>query len=195
MKLYENAESGNCYKVKLLLTQLGKPFEVVHVDLDGERPEPVLEGNPIGRVPTLVLDDGRILGESNAILLYLARGSAFLPDDPFEQAKVHLWMFFEQNLHEPNIAVVRRWVHHKRNADQQEQVLAAKRAGGEAALATMDAHLAQNAFFAGERYTVADISLYGYTHVAHEGGFDLARYPAVQGWLERVKQQPGHVPM
>ncbi|ANM29977.1 hypothetical protein ABI59_10940 [Acidobacteria bacterium Mor1] len=195
MKLYENARSGNCYKVKLLLSQLGKPFEVVHVELEGDRPAPVAEGNPIGRVPTLVLDDGTHLGESNAILLYLARGSAFLPDDPIEQARVHQWMFFEQNLHEPNIAVVRRWVHIDHNADQQGDVFAVKKAGGEAALATMDRHLQRHAFFAGERYTVADISLYGYTHVAHEGGFDLGAYSAVKEWLARVKEQPGHVPM
>ena len=195
MKLYENARSGNCYKVKLLLRQLGKPFEVIHVELEGDRPAPVAEGNPIGRVPTLVLEDGTHLGESNAILLFLARGSAYLPDDPIEQARVHQWMFFEQNLHEPNIAVVRRWVHIDRNADQQGDLFAVKKAGGEAALATMEKHLQRNAFFAGERYTVADISLYGYTHVAHEGGFELDAYPAVQAWLGRVKAQPGHVPM
>ena len=148
--------------------------------------------NPALRVPTLVLDDGRPLGESNAILWYLGDGTRYAPTDRFERAQVLQWQFFEQYDHEPHVAVARFWLHYK-GGEVDKTALAARHAGGYKALDAMEAHLKDRAFLVSERYTLADIALYAYTHVADEGGFDLGRYPAIRSWLGRVASQPGHV--
>jgi glutathione S-transferase len=150
--------------------------------------------NPALRVPTLVFDDGRVLAESNAIIFYLAEGTPYLPDDRFERAQALQWQFFEQYSHEPYIAVLRFWLH-VAHLSIPEPELEAKRRGGEAALAALERHLESRSFLVGERYTIADISLYAYTHVADEAGFQLARFPAIGRWMERVSGQPGHVPI
>jgi glutathione S-transferase len=194
--LYDSAVSGNCYKVRLLLAQLGLPYErrdVDVVDRSGRR-DLLGELNPGLRVPTLVLDDGRPLGESGAILVYLAEGTHYVPEDRYLRAQVLQWLFFEQYSHEPYIAVVRFWLTLAPSRPPDDEV-EARREGGRAALAAMERHLATRAFLVGEAYSVADIALYAYTHVAHEGGFDLAPYPAVRTGLGRVASQPGHVPI
>ena len=193
IKLFESAVSGNCYKVRLLLTQLGIEFERQELSVfdRSDRPD-VLGGlNPALRVPTLVLDDGRTLGESNAILWYFADGTDYVPTDAFERAQVMQWQFFEQYDHEPNIAVARFWELADLHPPAAERE--AKRTGGERALAAMEGHLAGREFLVGDRYSIADISLYAYTHVAPEGGFTLEPYPAVREWLARVATQPGHI--
>jgi glutathione S-transferase len=196
MRLYDYLPSGNGYKVRLLLHQLTIPFERVEMNIvRGETRTPeFLAKNPNGRIPLLELDDGSHLAESNAILCYLADGTPFLPADRLERARVLQWMCFEQYSHEPNIATVRFW-YHTELTDERRAMLPAKRAQGEAALAVMDGHLRGRRFFVGESYSIADIALYAYTHVADEGGFDLEPYPAVRAWLERVRAQPGHVPI
>jgi glutathione S-transferase len=197
LRLYNSGVSGNCYKVRLLAAQLGLPLELVEMDvLDrSDRPE-VLGGlNPALRVPTLVLDDGRALGESGAILCYLAEGTPFLPDDRYQRAQVLQWLFFEQYDLEPNIAVARFWLAVSGTPERWAAELPAKQEAGHRTLAAMERHLAEHAFLVGERYTVADIALYGYTSVAGEGGFELGRFPAVQTWLARVAAQPGHIPI
>jgi glutathione S-transferase len=191
--LYDNGVSGNCYKVRLLFAHLGVEYERRELDVidRSNRPE-VLGGlNPALRVPTLILDDGRVLAESNAILFYFAEGTGYLPEDRFERAQVLQWMFFEQYSHEPFIAVARFWTHAGITPSQSE--LEAKQSGGIAALRALEGHLNNRAFLVGERYSIADISLYAYTHVADEGGFELKPYPAIRSWLERVAAQPGHV--
>jgi glutathione S-transferase len=193
MLLYDSRVSGNCYKVRLLLAQLGLEYERVEVDVvdRSNRPE-VLGGlNPALRVPTLVFDDGRSLGESNAIMWYLADGTPFVPTDQFERAQVLQWQFFEQYDHEPNVAVARFWLT-KRPGEVDPERLAAWHVGGYRALDAMERHLDGNEFLVGGRYSLADIALYAYTHVAGEGGFELDRYPAIRAWLARVAAQPGH---
>jgi glutathione S-transferase len=165
--------------------------EVDVVDRSG-REELLGELNPALRVPTLVLDDGRALGESGAILWYLAAGTPYVPEDAFAAAKVLQWMFFEQYSHEPYIAVVRFWVAFS-DAPPPAREIEARRRLGYTALEAMERSLAQHTYLVGERYSIADIALYAYTHVAHEGGFDLAPYPAIGAWLQRVSSQPGHV--
>jgi len=196
LRLYDYLESGNAYKVRLLLHQLGLPFERVDVDiLKGEsRTQAFLKRNPNGRIPLLELEDGTCLAESNAILCYLAEGSAFLPADRLQRAQTLQWMFFEQYSHEPYIAVLRFW-HHAGVLEQNRAAVPEKRERGMQALAVMDQHLAERRFFVGDAYSVADIALYAYTHVAHEGGFDLSAYRFVRDWLERVRARPGHVPI
>ena len=196
LRLYDHLESGNGYKVRLLLHQLGIPFERVELDIvRGETRTPeFLARNPNGRIPTLVLEDGSVLAESNAILFYLADGTRFLPADRLARAQVLQWMFFEQYSHEPNIATVRFWMH-TALTDERRALLPAKRTLGHDALGVMETHLGARAFFVAERYSIADVALYAYTHVAHEGGFDLAPYPAVRAWLDRVRAEPGHVPI
>ncbi len=196
MLLYDSHVSGNCYKVRLLLAHLERTYERREVDVvdRSNRLELLGELNPALRVPTLVLDDGRSLAESNAILWYLADGGAYVPDDPFARAKVLQWLFFEQYSHEPYIAVVRFWVA-VAQAPPAEAVLEERMRGGYAALDAMERHLARSPFLVGEDYTIADIALYAYTHVAHEGGFDLRRYPAIGSWLARVATRPRHVPI
>jgi glutathione S-transferase len=197
MRLYNSAVSGNCYKVRLLAAQLGLPLELVEMDvLDrSDRPD-VLGGlNPALRVPTLVLDDGRALGESGAILCFLAEGTPFLPDDRYERAQVLQWLFFEQYDLEPNIAVARFWLAVSGTPERWAAELPAKQAAGYRTLDAMERHLAGRAFLVGDRYTVADIALYGYTNVAEEGGFELGRFPAIETWLARVASQPRHIPI
>jgi glutathione S-transferase len=194
--LYDSDVSGNCYKVRLLLAHLGLEYERREVNVvdRSNRVELLGDLNPALRVPTLVLDDGRPLAESNAILCYFAEGTPYLPDDGYERAQVLQWLFFEQYSHEPNIAVVRFWIAYS-SARPGSAEVEAKRRAGYAALDAMERHLSDRAFHVGERFTIADISLYAYTHVAAEGGFDLAKYPAIRAWLDRVAAQPGHTPI
>jgi len=196
LRLYDHLASGNAYKVRLLLHQLGIPFERVEMDIvRGETRTPeFLARNPNGRIPTLELEDGTHLAESNAILFYLAEGTPFLPAGRLERALVLQWMCFEQYSHEPNIATVRFWLHTGLD-DERRAMLPLKRRLGHDALAVMDGHLRARSFFVGERYSIADIALYAYTHVAHDGGFDLKRFPAVRAWIARVQAQPGYVGM
>jgi glutathione S-transferase len=196
LRLYDHLESGNGYKVRLLLHQLGVPFERVELDVTkgATRTPAFLAKNPNGRIPTLELEDGTCLPESNAILWYLAEGTPFLPEDRLGRAQVLSWMFFEQYSHEPNIATLRFWTH-QGWLEQRAALVPGKREAGKAALGVMEGHLARRRFFVGERYTIADIALYAYTHVAEEGGFALAKYPAIRAWLARVAAEPGHVPI
>jgi glutathione S-transferase len=195
--LYDSPVSGNCYKVRLLLAHLGVPYERRSLDVvdRSNRPE-VLGGlNPALRVPTLVLDEGRALAESGAILWFFGEGTAWVPADPYERAQVLQWMFFEQYDLEPSIAVVRFWVAYSGRPAAFADRLEERTAAGDRVLAAIDAHLVGREFLVGERPTLADIAVYGYTHVAGEGGFDLGRYPAVCAWLDRVASLPGHVPI
>lgn len=194
LRLYDYFESGNAYKVRLLLSLLGRDFERVHLDiLKGEtRSDAFVAKNPNHRVPTLELGDGRILAESNAILFYLAQGTRYWPGDDFERARVMQWMCFEQYSHEPFIAVARFW-HFSGQAEARAAELPAKMEGGSHALSVMDGHLEGRDWFVGSSQSIADIALYAYTHVAHEGGFDLSGTPNVRRWIERFAAQPGHV--
>jgi glutathione S-transferase len=195
MLLYDSDVSGNCYKVRLLLAQIGLEYQRYPMDVvdRSNRQEVLGHLNPGLRVPTLVLDDGRPLGESGAILWYLGDGTRYVPTDPFDRAKVLQWMFFEQYSHEPYVAVARFWL--TKGIDVDPETLAERQRGGYLALDGMESHLAGHEFLVGERYSIADIALYAYTHVADEGGFDLAGYPAIRAWLDRVAAQPGHVPI
>lgn len=195
LRLYEFLPSGNCYKVRLLLTQLGIPFEKVELDiLQGETRTPdFLSKNLNGRIPVLEIEPGKFLAESNAILFYLSEGTQFLPNDSWEKSQVLQWLFFEQYSHEPYIATSRFLLSYSGKADEYTNIINQKREPGYAALKVMETHLTNHQFFVGERYTIADIGLFAYTHVADEGGFDLTRFPAIQAWLERVKTQPQHI--
>ena len=197
LRLYDYLASGNGYKVRLLLTQLGIPFERIELDiLKGETRTPTfLKKNANGRIPILELENGQFLAESNAIIFYLAEGTPFLAADRFERAQVLQWMFFEQYSHEPNIATSRFWLMHFDLTEDRRKALGQKQELGYAALNVMEQHLTSRRFFVGDRYSVADIALYAYTHVAHEGGFGLDRFPAVRTWLERVRTQPRHIPI
>jgi glutathione S-transferase len=194
LRLYDYLPSGNGYKVRLLLCQLGLDFERVEIDIvRGEtRTAAFLALNPNHRIPMVQWPDGRRLTESNAIIFHLAEATPYLPDDPWGRAQVLEWLFFEQYDHEPNIAVARSW-HIKKVLHEHRDELPARLERGYHALNVMEQHLAESPFFVGRRYTVADIALYAYTHVAGEGGFDLSGYPRVRAWLERVAAQPGHV--
>jgi glutathione S-transferase len=193
--LYDSASSGNCYKVRLLLAQLGIDYERHDVDVvDRSGRQELLGGlNPALRVPTVVLDDGRPLGESNAILTYFADGTPLLPEDRYMRAQVMQWLFFEQYSHEPNVAVLRFWLQHA-SGEHSEAEFAARRGGGYAALDAMERHLEHDFLVAG-RYTIADIALYAYTHVAGEAGLELDGHPRIRAWVDRVAAQPGHVAM
>jgi glutathione S-transferase len=198
--LYGMTGSGNCYKPALLLRQLGRPFDWVEVStLKGETRTPeFLARNPNGKVPLLEVRDGagpRYLAESNAMLCYLADGTELMPAGAWARAKVLEWLFFEQYSHEPYIATVRFWVKYLRKQDEWREKIGEAMKKGRAALGVMERQLAATPFLAGAQYTVADIALYAYTHVAHEGSYELGAYPAVRGWLGRVAAQPGHVPM
>ena len=195
--LYDNPVSGNCYKVRLLLTLLGNEFErreLSVVDYSG-RVETLGGLSPTLNVPTVVLEDGRSLAESNAILWYFADGSRYLPDDSYERAQVLQWMFFEQYKHEPGIAVPRFWDAIATDDLTPPGDLEARRASGREALKAMERHLHDREYFVGERFTIADVCLYAYTHVAPEGGFDLEPLPAVRAWLDRVTAEPGLIPI
>ena len=193
--LYENADSGNCYKVRLLLAHLGVDYErrSLSVTDRSDRPDVIGGLNPALRVPTLVLDDGRPLAESDAILWYFGEGTRFVPDDRYERAKVLQWMFFEQYDHEPTIAVVRFCVALSGEPEKHEARVAELMPAGYRALGAMETGLDGRSYLVGDSMTIADIALYGYTHVAHEGGFDLGDYPKVRAWLARVAAEPGHV--
>ena len=197
LTLHQMHISGNCYKVRLCARQLGIPLALRDYGLhDGTTRTPeFLAKNPNGRVPLLELDDDRFLPESGAILWYLAEGSSLIPDDKWSRAEAHQWMFFEQYSHEPFIAVARFWLAYAPQAEMEEKrhLVGEWHEKGDAALNVMETHLKTRAWFAGDRYSIADIALYGYTHCAAEGGFDLTRYPAVIGWLARVATQPEHI--
>jgi glutathione S-transferase len=197
VKLFDYPPSGNGYKVRLLLAHLNIKYEYVPLDiLNGETHTPsFLARNQNGRIPVLELDDGTNLAESNAILFYLAQNTTYWPKPILEQAKVLQWLFFEQYSHEPNIATARFWVSIKKleNTPYNAELLSQKQAQGRAALELMERHLREQPFFVGGRYTIADIALYAYTHVAGEGGFDMSPYSEIGAWLQRVQAQPGHV--
>jgi glutathione S-transferase len=195
MLLYDSGVSGNCYKVRLLLSHLGLEYERRELDVvdRSNRAEVLGDLNPGLRVPTLVLDDGRALGESGAILNYLAEGTEYVPEDTYDRARMLQWMFFEQYSHEPYVAVPRFWL--TKSIEVDAETLAERQRVGYLAFDAMESHLAGNDYLAAGRYTLADIALYAYTHVAHEGGFDMSGYQAIAAWVERVASQPGHVPI
>jgi glutathione S-transferase len=195
-RLYDFLPSGNGYKVRLLLTQLGIPFEYIQLDIlkrETRTPE-FLAKNPNGRIPVLELEPDVYLSESNAILTYLSEGTPFLPDDRLERARVMQWLFFEQYSHEPYIATSRFWLQHGM-AEAKRTALEEKQAPGYAALGVMEQRLQDHPFLVGDRYTIADIALFAYTHVAHEGGFSLEQFPSVRSWIERIQSQPHHIPI
>jgi glutathione S-transferase len=193
--LFDYLDSGNGYKVRLLLAQLGLDYSWTELDIDAgaTRTTEFLKRNLNGRIPTLELDDGTHLAESDAILWYLAEGSAFVPDDRLGRAQTLQWMFFEQYSHEPYVATPRDIVKHSAAEHARRAELPERLAKGRAALAVMDEHLRSRRFFVAERYTIADVALYAYTHVAPEGGHDLAPYVNVRSWLARVAAQPRYV--
>ena len=197
MKIYGDIQSGNCYKIKLLLSLLDISHEWVHVDIltGGTKSESFLSKNPNGQIPVLELDDGRFISESNAIMNYLASGSSYLPNDNFDRAKILQWQFFEQYSHEPYIAVARYIAKYLGLPEDRKLEFESKQEGGHKALKVMESQLEKTPYLVGENLTIADISLYGYTHVAHEGGFDLTQYLAILNWLERIQQQPKYIGM
>ena len=200
VRLHDYLPSGNGYKVRLLLTQLGIPFQRIEYDItrgETRTPEFLENVNVNGRVPVLETEEGTLLPESNAILYFLAEGTPFLSDDRLEKARTLQWMFFEQYSHEPNIAVARAWLHvfDVEMTEERRSALETRQRHGYGALGVMEEHLGCNDYFVGGRYSVADITLYAYTHVADEGGFDLGGYPAILAWLERVSSQPGYIPI
>ncbi|HZO23180.1 MAG TPA: glutathione S-transferase family protein [Steroidobacteraceae bacterium] len=197
LTLYDYLDSGNGYKARLLLSQLGTPYRWVELDIlkNETRTPQFLAKNPNGRIPALELEDGTCLAESDAILWYLAEGTACLPRDRLGRAQVLQWMFFEQYSHEPYVATPRYIVKHLPADSARRAELPERLTRGRAALAVMESHLREHLFFVGERYTIADIALYAYTHVAHEAGLEMAAYPAVNAWLARVASQPGYVPI
>jgi glutathione S-transferase len=200
LKLYGMSGSGNCYKPALLMHQLEVPFEWIEVDIlqGASRTPDFLGRNPNGKVPLLEVtdhDETRALAESNAMLCYLGEGTHLLPDDRWARAQVMQWLFFEQYSHEPYIATVRFWVHYLNKQDEWRDKIAEAMKKGNAALGVMDQQLAKTPFLAGADYTIADIALYAYTHVAEQGGYSLEPYPAVRRWLARVETQPRFVPM
>jgi len=197
IEVYGDSISGNCYKVQLICAQLGVKHKWHEIDImqGAARSEEFRAMNPNGKVPLLKLADGRLLPESNAILCYLADGSALFSGDRFARASVLSWLFFEQYSHEPYIAVARFIVRYLGNPPAEQERLASRRPGGYKALRIMDEHLASNDFFANNAYSIADIALYAYTHVAGEGGFDLSEYSNINAWLQRVAAQPGYIRM
>jgi glutathione S-transferase len=194
MRLYDYPASQNCYKVRQLLAHLGTPHQTTEVDIfAGEaRTAEFLRMSPTGCVPVLEPEPGVFIPESNAILFYLAQGTPYWPADRAEQAWALQWMFFEQESHQPSIATLRHWTLTGK-LSRYPALVEPKRRQGIAVLTTMDRHLAGRPFFAGTAYSVADISLYAYTHLAHQGGFVLEDFPAVVDWLARVRDQPGHL--
>jgi len=198
IRLYDYLISGNGYKVRLVLTQLKIPFERIELDITkGETRTPeFLRKFPNGRIPAVEMDDGKLLFESNAIILYFADGTPFIPADRFQRAQIFQWLFFEQYSHEPYIASVRYLVMHPDVNDPRRTIVdTMMRPRGYDALGVMEGHLKSREWFVGDRYSIADIALYAYTHVADEGGFDLSNYPATRAWIERVKSQPLHIPI
>ena len=197
LKVYGDIGSGNCYKLKLLLHLLDVPCEWVHVDIlrkETRTPE-YLAKNPNGKIPAVELGDGEFLWESNAILYYLGNGTDFLPDDRLHRARVMQWLFFEQYSHEPYIATSRFIVKYLGSPDDRMADLVAKQPGGYKALGIMEQQLESQDFLAANRFSIADIALFAYTHVANEGGFDLTEFVAIGSWLERIQARPRFVPM
>ncbi|MDP1540203.1 MAG: glutathione S-transferase family protein [Moraxellaceae bacterium] len=197
MRIYGDIQSGNCYKIKLLCSLLNIEHEWVHVDImagDTSTAE-FLRKNPNGKIPLLELEDGRCLSESNAILNYLATGSELIPLDGFKLAKVQQWQFFEQYSHEPYIAVARFIAKYLGLPESRRAEYEAKQLGGHKALAVMEKQLSTSPYLVGDALTTADISLYGYTHVADEGGFDLSRYPFVLAWIDRIQKNKNYIGM
>ena len=194
-KLYDFLPSGNGYKVRLLLTQLNIPFELIELNiLNGEtRTSEFLAKNSNGKIPLLELAPNRFLSESNAILYYLSQGTEYFPQDKYQQAQVMQWLFFEQYSHEPNIATPRFWITELKQADKYQEQIEQKRKLGYKALDVMEQHLKSRDYFVAERYTIADIGLYAYTHVAEEGGFDLTKFSAILAWLKRIASQPNYI--
>jgi glutathione S-transferase len=197
MVLYDYLDSGNGFKIRLLLAQLRKSYRWVELDIlaNATRTPEFLAKNPNGRIPALELDDGTCLVESNAILWYLAEGSPFIPNDPLQRAQVLQWMFFEQSFHEPYVATARFIIKHLPVDSPRRAELPDRMKRGRAALGVMETQLSQHPFFVGETYTIADIALYAYTHVAREAHFDMTPYPAVRAWIERVASEPRYVPL
>jgi glutathione S-transferase len=195
--LYNSQVSGNCYKVRLLLAHLGIPYqrEELSVVDRSNRDEVLGSFNPALRIPTLVLDDGRALAESGAILWYFGEGTRFVPADAYERAQVLQWMFFEQYDHEPALAVTRFWLTYSGRPEAFADRLDERIAAGHRALAAMESHLREHSYLVGKGMTLADIALYAYTHVAPEGGYELDGYPSIRAWLDRIAAQPGHVPI
>ncbi|MEH2394402.1 MAG: glutathione S-transferase family protein [Nostoc sp.] len=195
LRLYDFLPSGNGYKIRLLLTQLGMPFERIELNiLKGETQTPeFLSKNPNGKIPLLEIEPGKYLAESNAILVYLSEGTEFLPYDRFLRAQVLQWLCIEQYSHEPFIATSRFWISILGKTEEHSEAIKQKHESGYTALSLMDKHLTSHIFFVGECYTIADIALFAYTHVADEGGFDLTQFPAIQAWIERVKAQPRYI--
>ena len=192
-KLYNYQPSGNCYKIRLLLNQLGIPFESIQIDiLNGESRTPeFLNINPNGMIPVLQIDD-KFLPESNAAIWFLSQGTKYYPQDKFEQAQVLQWMFFEQYSHEPNIATVRFWISILHAQDKYANEIKNKMKAGYKALNVMENHLSQHSFFVGDKYSIADIALYAYSHVAHEGGYELSNYTNINRWFKAVESQPDY---
>ena len=197
LTLYDYLASGNGYKIRLLLAQLGRPYLWHELDIlrGGTRTPEFLRKNPNGRIPAIELEDGTCLAESDAILWYLAEGSTLLPPDPLQRAQVLQWMFFEQYSHEPYVATPRFILKHLPEDSPRRAELPTRLRQGHAALKVMETHLAGRQFFVAERYTIADIALYAYTHVAHEAHLDLEPYPSVRAWLARIAAEPQHVPI
>lgn len=197
MRIYGDTRSGNCYKLQLLLSLLGKTCEWVNVDImKGETRLPsFLEKTPNGKIPLLELDDGRVLSESNAIMHYIALNTPFIPSSPYQFAQLLQWQFFEQYSHEPYIAVARYINVYLGLPDDKKAEYSSKQAGGYRALAVMEHQLTLTPFLLGDVISLADISLFAYTHVAHEGGFDLAPYPAIRNWIGLIREQNGFIPM
>ncbi len=195
--LYDYLDSGNGFKIRLLLAQLGQPHRWIELDIlsNETRTPEFLAKNPNGRIPALELDDGTVLAESNAILWYLAEGSPFIPGNRLQRAQALQWMFFEQYSHEPYVATSRFIVKHTPVDSPRRAELPDRMARGRAALAVMETHLSGHGYFVGETYGLADIALYAYTHVAHEAHFDLTPYRAVRAWIDRVANQPGYLPL
>ena len=194
-KLYDFLPSGNGYKVRLLLTLLGIPFKRIELNIlerETRTPE-FLQQNPNGKIPLLEIEPSKYLAESNAILYYLSQGTNYFPQAKYARGQVMQWLFFEQYSHEPNLATARYWTSILKQPDKHAEQLKHKHRLGNAALQVMEKHLGNHKFLVDNTYTIADIGLYAYTHVADEGGFDLNKYPAIQAWLKRVASCPNHI--
>ena len=198
LTLHDNTASGNAYKVRLLLSLLGRPFQTIEYDVttgETRTPDYLANINPNGRIPVLQFEDGRCLAESNAILFHLAEGTPFWPDDAWDRAQVMQWMFFEQYSHEPFVAVAKFILTMLPEDTPRRAEMPTLHEKGNDALQLMEDHLAGRDFMVGDGCTIADIALFAYTHKADMGGFDLGRFPAIQAWITRVEALPGFVPM
>ena len=197
MKIYGDIQSGNCYKIKLLTSILEIDHEWIEVDIlaNETQTDEFLEKNPNGKIPLLELNDGRCISESNAILNYLAEGSDLSSEDAYQKAKILQWQFFEQYSHEPYIAVARFISKYLGLPEERREEYQSKQAGGHKALKVMEDQLSTTDYLVSDKMSISDISLYGYTHVASEGGFDLSKYPAIQNWINRIQSHPNYVGM